>query len=364
MGGRGMTVRLRYIQSFKDRHGHIRHYFRRAGQRTALPGLPGSPDFMESYHAALSQSPGPVASPKTPGPGTFGRLVEDYMASVYFKRTRASSQAVTKNILVRFASMHGHRTVAGMKRVHVEAIVSGMSETPAAANNLLRRLRMILNYAIGNDWITADPSKGVPFFREGTHHTWTDAELRQFEARWPLGTRQRTAFALALFTGQRRADVARMTWAQYDASQKTIWLRQEKTGVELVIPVHPDLKAALDAWPRLHVAMLANEKGQGTSVAGHGGFMAAAIAKAGLPSRCVLHGLRKAAARRLAEAGCTAHQIMAITGHKTLSEVERYTEQAQQVPRAKDAIARLGSSTPSGGTVNPSKKANRNKGAR
>lgn len=362
MGGRGMTVRLRYVQAFTDRNGHVRHYFRKPGlPRVALPGRPGSPEFMAAYHEALSSRPAPVAGRPIEA-GTFAKLAADYMASVQFKRTKASSQTVTRGILAPFIAAHGHRTVAGMKRQHVEAIIAAKSETPAAANNLLRRLRMLMNFAIANSWLTADPSKGIPFFHEGTHHTWTDAELDQFEARWPLGTRQRTAFALALFTGQRRADVARMTWQHYDAAALTIWVRQEKTGVELLIPVHRDLRTALEAWPRNHLAILANAAGLGTSVNGFGGFMADAIERANLPPRCVLHGLRKAAARRLAESGCTVHQIMAVTGHKSLSEIERYTEAAQQAPRAKDAIRQLGLSTRSGGVDTYPKSASKNKG--
>ena len=69
--------------------------------------------------------------------------------------------------------------------------------------------------------------------------------------------------------------------------------------------------------------------------------MADAIEAAGLPARCVLHGLRKAAARRLAEAGCSPHQIMAITGHKSLDEVQRYCDAARQVGLARDAIDAL-----------------------
>ena len=66
--------------------------------------------------------------------------------------------------------------------------------------------------------------------------------------------------------------------------------------------------------------------------------MAATIAQAGLPDRCVTHGLRKAAARRLAEAGCTAHQIMSITGHQSMKEVERYTKAVEQKRLAVAAI--------------------------
>lgn len=362
MGRRGLIVPLKYVQAFQDRHGTWRYYFRKPGSaRVALKGNPGSAEFMADYNAALSSAPLPVKGAEA-GEGTFAALVDDYLTSVYFKRTKASSQNVTRGIITRFAKAHGHRMVAQMKRKHVEAIISGLSDTPAAANNLLRRLRMLMKFAIGRELVQSDPSAGIPFFKEGTHHTWTDAELLQFEEHWPIGSRQRTGYALALYTGQRRSDVAKMTWRDYDAKAGTIWVRQDKTGAELLIPVHPALKAALEAWPRNHVAILANEKGQGTSVQGFGNFMGEAITKAKLPARCVLHGLRKAAARRLAEAGCTTLQIMAVTGHRTMAEVERYTEQAQQLPRARDAISRLALSTREGKVDELQKSARKNNG--
>ena len=59
---------------------------------------------------------------------------------------------------------------------------------------------------------------------------------------------------------------------------------------------------------------------------------------------CSAHGLRKAAARRLAEAGCTAHEIGAITGHISLSELVRYTRAADQRRLAEAALAKTGKS--------------------
>jgi len=69
--------------------------------------------------------------------------------------------------------------------------------------------------------------------------------------------------------------------------------------------------------------------------------MAERIGKAGLAARCVTHGLRKAAARRLAEAGCSANEIASITGHATLEEVARYTKAAEQKKLAQAAMNRL-----------------------
>jgi integrase len=53
------------------------------------------------------------------------------------------------------------------------------------------------------------------------------------------------------------------------------------------------------------------------------------------------HGLRKACARRLADIGCTTHEIQAIAGHASLAEVERYTKAANRRRLAKSAMERL-----------------------
>jgi integrase len=85
--------------------------------------------------------------------------------------------------------------------------------------------------------------------------------------------------------------------------------------------------------------------GKPFSPAGFGNWFGDCCRAAGLPLGFNAHGLRKAAARRLAEAGYTSKQIMAITGHRSLAEVERYTKAAEQVVLARQAISRLGTNS-------------------
>jgi len=151
-----------------------------------------------------------------------------------------------------------------------------------------------------------------------------------------LGTRQRLGYSLALYTGQRRADVAAMGVGAYDG--QGIAVVQEKTGAPLWIPAHPILKEALDATERGGPWLLCTPYGVRYTTAGFGNFMADAIGDAGLPDECRLHGLRKSAGKALAEAGCTAHQIMAVLGHKTLAEAQRYTKEADQKRLAQQAM--------------------------
>ncbi len=115
---------------------------------------------------------------------------------------------------------------------------------------------------------------------------------------------------------------------------------QQKTGKRLVIPMHARLKAELDLTPPDQLAYVCTEYGKPFSQAGFTKWFVSIARKAGLEGRTP-HGLRKSAGRRMAEAGCTTKQIMAVLGHETLQEAARYTESADQERLADDAIATL-----------------------
>ena len=338
-------IKLKYIDRFVDRHGRERFYFRRdRGPRIALPGSPGSPEFMAAYElAANGEAAEPVVrGPKLRGaPGTFDRLAQDYFSAPEFMRLAPSTQRSYRSVIERMVidEKIGHRLVREMRREHVKRMVSKRAATPGAANDMLKKLKVILNFAIDNGMRTDNPASRIKKFAAGEFHTWTDAEIATFEARWPIGTKERTAFALLVFTGQRRSDVVRMT--RDDVQDNSIRVTQLKTGAKLWVALHPELAQILADWKVAVGELLRTSFGKPFTSNGFGNFMADKIAAADLPDRCVTHGLRKAAARRLAEAGCSANEIAAITGHATLSEVSRYTKAADQKRLARTAIDRL-----------------------
>ena len=337
-------LQLRHVDCFTDRHGHKRFYFRRGhGMRFALPGLPGEADFMAAYQAALHSEKvaAKLVIKQRGNPGTFDRLVTEYFISPEFRRLGDSTQVAYRSVIERLILNEniGHRLVAEMKREHISRMIAKRADTPGAANDLLKKIRILIHFAIDNGWRTDDPTLRLKKFASGEFHTWTDDEIATFEARWPKGTCERTAFALLLCTGQRRSDVVEMSW--YDVDNGSIRVVQRKTGAKLSVPLHPDLSEALTVWPRRGERILVTTFGKPFTSNGFGNFMADKIAAAGLPDRCVTHGLRKAAARRLAEAGCSANEIAAITGHTTLAEVSRYTKAADQIHLAQTAIDRL-----------------------
>ena len=115
---------------------------------------------------------------------------------------------------------------------------------------------------------------------------------------------------------------------------------ERSTGTELAIPVDTKLREIIDATPSGHLTFLVTEFGKPVAVARFGNWFREQCDMANL-RHWSAHGLRKAAARRLAEAGCTEHEIAAITGHASLREVARYTKAADQKRLADAAIEKV-----------------------
>jgi integrase len=131
---------------------------------------------------------------------------------------------------------------------------------------------------------------------------------------------------------------------------------QQKTGQEVSVPVHPVLAAAIDAVPRDNLAFLTTAQGRPFTPPGFTNWFRDMVREVkGLPDGLSPHGLRKAICRRLAEAGCTPHEIMAISGHKSLQEVTRYTAKASRVRMAQTAMESIGGSKLEQTTVKPAR---------
>ncbi len=260
--------------------------------------------------------------------------------SAGFANLKPSSQKLYKLALDRIAERHGHRLVQDARRTDARKMIEEIGAAKPAMANITRAvLRLLMQYAVDTELRLDNPVSGLKGYRTGTRHTWTDDELSQFEQRWPLGTRERLAFALLLYTGQRAGDIVKMH--RSDLSDGLIRVVQQKTGVELSIPLHPALIAAIKAAPAKGVTLIGDANGRPIQRATLTLLMKKAVEVAGLPSRCVPHGLRKAIMRRLAESGSSANEIAAISGHRTLKEIERYTAAADQARLSKSAIAKL-----------------------
>jgi integrase len=239
---------------------------------------------------------------------------------------------------------HGDKPVVLMQGRHVRKLRDELADRPGAARNRLKALRALFRWAIEADEAPHDPTRDVkatPYATSG-YHTWTLDEVEAFEERHPIGSKARLAMAILLYTTCRREDAVRL--GPQHIRNGRLRYRQAKNEhrnpIDCDIPVHPDLAEIIVATPSTHLTFLVTEQGRPFTPAGFGNKFRDWCDQANLP-HCSAHGLRKAAAARLAERGATAHEIMAVTGHQSLEEVERYTRAARKAQLADSAMSKL-----------------------
>ncbi len=157
--------------------------------------------------------------------------------------------------------IHGHRPVLGMKRDHARKIIEDIGVlAPAQANLTQKVLHRLMAFAVENGWRSDNPFQKLTKYKLGRHHSWTEEELTAFENKWPLGTRERLAYDLLLYTAQRGSDVIALLHS--DATRGQFSIIQKKTGTSLIIPIHPNLQRSINAMPRNGIYLLGDAWGR------------------------------------------------------------------------------------------------------
>jgi integrase len=325
-------LHLKYVQSYRGYH-----YFRRRGSPyVQLPGIVGSAEFMEAYQLALAAGPVAIGASKRSKPGSVSAAIADYYGSQAFRSLTGGTPARYRTTLERFREDYGHKPVATLPKELIVALIDTMP--PHAAKNWLKTLRHFIRWCESRKLVRSDPTWGVKIRvpKSDGHHTWSEDEIAQFEAVHRIGSKARLALALGLYTAQRRGDVVHM--GRQHIRNGELMVRQSKTGTPLTIPVLPELASIIDATPTGHLTLLVTKTGKSYGAGDFSEQFRRWCDDAGLPPECSFHGLRKAALTRLADAGKTVHQIAAVSGHKTLKEIERYTRTADQRRLAREAL--------------------------
>jgi integrase/recombinase XerD len=343
-----MHIRFKHLIEDRDRHGNVRIYVRVPGRQKIRIRVPfGTDEFVAAYNAAVSDH---VAAPRQAHElktGSFRHTCVLYYSSPTFKRLDKATQSWRRRALDAMCERHGDKPVARMEARHVRALRDERSDQPGAANTRLKALKAFFAWACEErpEIAPHNPTLGVRKIKYATdgHHSWTAEEIAQYRGRYPLGTKARLALDLLLYTGCRREDAVRLGHQHVRAGR--IKFRQAKNEhrnpIDIDIPLHPELASSIAARPSSgHMTFLLTEFGRPFTPAGFGNWFRDQCDQANL-HHCSAHGLRKATATTLAEAGATAHEIAAVTGHMSLEEIERYTRAASKQKLADTAIAKL-----------------------
>lgn len=345
-----------YLIKRHSRHGSVSwYYWKRPGPQIRIRGDYGSPEFWANYEAARVT---PVAlAPEKPREkvGTLAWLIAEYRASPdWLQELSEATREARDNIFHPISEKWGDLPVEKLRRVDIKATLDAKAATPFAAKNFLSTMRGLFRWAVAADKASSDPTAGLkppaPGESEGFHQ-WTEEEVDQFERHWPIGSRERLAMSIMLYTGLRRGDAAVLGRQHVRNGEIQIYTekgRRQKPPVMVTLPVLPPLREALAATKTGDLTFVGQlRNGAPMTKESFGNWFGEAAKAAGVAGNC--HGLRKVAATRCAEAGATIHQLNAIFGWSGTAMAMHYTKLAERKKLSREAAGMLMTPARAGG---------------
>jgi len=314
-------------------------YVRRGhGPRLRIRAAFGTPEFEAEYRAALDGTP--VEHIKKAAVGTLQWLWERYRETTTWTALSLATRRQRENIMRGVLDLSGHESAAAIKRQHVVAGRDRRAATPAQARHFLDVMRGLFRWALDAGHVKADPTLGIknpPKAKGDGFPAWTEDDVDRYEARWPLGTKERVWLGVLLYTGLRRGDAVRVGCQHI--RHGVVTLRTEKTGIIVTVPLLPALDEILRAGPCGDLAFICGENGCPLTKESFGNFFRDACNAAGVEKSA--HGARKIGATRAANNGATVAELEAIFGWEGGRMASLYTRAADRVRLAKSAMAKL-----------------------
>lgn len=322
------------------RHGKAVWYFRRGkGKRIRLPDDYGSEAFKEAYEAALVGEP--VQKKLAGGAGTLRWLWKQYQGSQAWAELSNATRRQRENIMKHVLETAGDKPLSAITRKAVVAGRDRRKDTPAMARHFVETMRGLFRWALDAEHVKIDPTHDVKVSKPRTegHHTWTDDECDRFEKKWPIGTRERLAFDIMLYTGFRRGDASRFGKQHIRAGLIHMTTEKGQGKVTVVLPLLQPLADSIEATKTGDMVFIAKADGTAMSKEGFGNWFAEACVAAKVPGRA--HGLRKAGATRAANRGASDAQLDAIFGWSGRGMAALYTKKANRTRLAQEAASLL-----------------------
>jgi integrase len=336
------VVRLKYVNSYRDRHGKQRHYFRKGDVKEPLLGLPGSKIFMDEYKRLLAVHvpAGPTKRGKAEK-GTLRWVIEQYKEkSPRWKTNRPTTHNAYDRRFAYLTDHYGDAEFASFDEKGVRAIRNKLRETPSFADQIVSMIGMLWRFAkefLDDLDLGLSPTTEVSAIHteHESHKAWPPELCAAIEKH--KNKQVVRAYFLLRYTGQRRSDVVRMKISQYSVT--AVQLYQHKTGTYVWMPAHTQLRVHLSATGIGGEYLLTKEDGTRFSDGGLSNLITRVVRELGFPGYSA-HGLRHLAGAALAEVGASVHEIMAILGHVTEAQAMEYTRQANRKVMAVSAMAK------------------------
>lgn len=354
-----MRVNLPGLVIERNRNGTTRYRVRpegKPGAKISVPVPPDDPDFLHHYHAARA---GHIWQPTKPrvAQDSFDGLCLHYLA--FIEKLVAAGQMSDatlkqrRSVLARLCDL---RDEAGDRygdidyRMPTSAFIDARdawASHPGAADNLIKTVRALYKWAMERDRIDYNPAAGIGIINKtpkGGATPWTTDDIRAFKERHLPGSTAHLWLTLHAFTACRIGDAV---WLGRDQEVQRLgmtwleWQPRKKGSAFVSIPLLPPLYAATRAVKVVGPTYLMTEKGKPyASMEALRRMVQIWCRQAGLADRSS-HGIRKAVAEMMAEAGASQHQIMAVMAHTQAKTSEIYTKGAERRILAADGMQAL-----------------------
>lgn len=327
-------VSLPYLYR-KTVKGRTYLYFRQGKALIRLPDNPDSPEFSAAYWDCRT------GKKKTGGKHTWNDLIVSYYKSPAFRGKKPGTQANYRRHCEAIREKNGKKDMRDFRRKDALAVQAALQDQWSKANERLAVLSILCKHAVDLEWIDRNPVVDIDKLTGGEYEAWPDAKLRAFEAVAAPGTTARTAYELGIGTGQRIGDCCAMRWSDFDGEFMDVV--QDKSGTKIRVYCPSRLRAYLASLPKTGRYIMARNLTQPLGKRAVQKAVEDVREKIGAlegENRLVPHGWRYTAAKQLAEAGCSDAEIQAVTGHKTLTMVQKYRAQASQSRASKTAQGR------------------------
>jgi integrase len=290
-----------------------------------------------------------------PAPGSIGELILAFRQSPHYRDWAWNTKRKNEVVLADLMELSSGRQVSELRRKDILAARNAMADTPAAANNWLKCIRVLLDFAVDMEYVEHNVAREkigqLRAKAAGGWRSWREDEMTAYLAHHPLGTLPHRVLTLALYTGAARIDLVGLGWPNVAGDriryqrQKTI---RHEDPVWIDLPIAPPLAEVLATIPPGQLTFLETPDGHVRSEKALATRFAEWVREAGLGAadengrHLSLHGLRKAVGRRLAETGCSGYEIAACLGHRSPKSSEPYTKAFDRSVAATNASAKLG----------------------
>jgi integrase len=321
--------RLPHVVRERTNRGKLVWYFRIGkGKRIRLPDAYGSPDFMAAYHAVLIGKPVDRSSQKR-RTGSIAWLIGRYRESSAWLSLSEATRYQRDRIFAGITDKVGDQPYSGVSAKTIRNGREARQATPFMANNYLRAIKGLFAWAVEAEYLTENPAKDVKELATKTsgHEPWTVEDIRKYEGRWPLGTRERVWLHVLCYTGLRLGDACTVGWQH--VKDGYVSLRAEKTRHLLEFPLLPPLLESLKAGPTGDLTFICNSRGRPFVKESFGNAFRDACRAAGIEGKSA-HGLRKMLASLAAELGASEELLQAWFGWQTSRMSAIYTRAASK----------------------------------